>query len=302
MVGSIIDRPRTAGELAIRLEDESWCASYAYRIRWPKGFVCPTCGASNPESEFQDKPLCRACGRYSSITAGTLLHGSKKSLSTWLRALWWICGESSSISIMKLRKYLGFSSYQTGWAWMKKLRYAIELANQEKCRGITLVDSAPAGDPAESAQLLVAVESIARGRTTGRLRMKLCRSLDQEVISQFCGDVLATGSIIVFPGRKPFSSIHLQEMLYTVDDSSLFHEDIENICTSYRRWRHRKKYSWSHLCCRQDLVEEFCFFHNGVLTAGKMDIFETLVRVALTHPPIDFNTLKEVLVHPGGAR
>jgi len=301
MVGSIIDRPKTADELANRLEDESWCASYAYSIRWPQGFVCPTCGTAQPESGFQDKPLCRACGRYSSITAGTLLHGSKKSLSTWLRALWWVSGENSSLSIMKLRKYLGFTSYQTGWAWMKTLRRAIELTNQKKCQGITLVDSAPASDSAEGDQLLVAVESIARGRTTGRLHMKLYRSLDQEVISRFCRDALAAGSIIIFPGRQPFSSVHLQEILYTVDDSSGFHEDIETICTSYRRWRRRKKYNWSHLCCSQDLVEEFCFFHNGALTAGRVDIFETLVLVALSHKPAGFDVPKETPTHHGGA-
>ncbi|MGI9535918.1 MAG: hypothetical protein ACR2PB_02525 [Desulfocapsaceae bacterium] len=301
MVESIIATPKTADELAIRLEDDSWCASYAFRIRWPHGFVCLTCGAFHPESEFQIKPLCRACGRCSSITAGTLLHGSKKSLSTWLRALWWASGESSSISIMKLKNYLGFSSYQTGWAWMKKLRHAIELVNRKKCTGITLVDSAPAEVQGQGEQLLVAVESIARGRTTGRLRMKLCRSLDQELISRFCRAGVTAGSIIVFPGRKPFTSVHLQEMLYTVDDASLFHEDIDTICTSYRRWRRREKYSWSHLRCSQNLVEEFCFFHNGALTAGRVDIFETLVLAALTHQPADFDGLKEMPAHSGDA-
>ena len=301
MTGSIIDRPKTAAELAIRLEDESWCTSYAFRIRWPQGFVCPACGACHPETGFQNKTLCRACGRCSSITAGTLLHGSKKSLSIWLRALWWASGECSSFSIMKLRNYLGFSSYQTGWAWMKKLRQIIELVNRKKCRGITLVDAAPARGPAQGNQLLVAVESIARGRTTGRLRMKLCQSLNQELISQFCTDGVAGGSIVIFPRRKPFTSIHLQEILYTVDESSSSHEDIEKICASYHRWRRHEKFRWSHLCCSQDLVEEFCFFHNGALTADRVDIFETLVVAALTSQSAGLDELTEMLAHPGGA-
>ncbi len=301
MTGSIIDRPKTAAELAILLEDESWCTSYAFRIRWPQGFVCPTCGACHPESMFQSKTLCRACGRCSSITAGTLLHGSKKSLTTWLRALWWVSGECSSISIMKLRNYLGFSSCQTGWAWMKKLRRIIELVNRKKCRGITLVDAAPDRDPTQGNQLLVAVESIARGRTTGRLRMKLCQSLNQELISQFCTEGVAGGSIVIFPRRKPFTSIHLQEILYTVDESSSSHEDIEKICASYRRWRRHEKSRWSHLCCSQDLVEEFCFFHNGALTTDRVDIFETLVVAAFTSQSAGLDDLTEMQAHPGAA-
>ena len=112
MTGSIIDRPKTAAELAIRLEDQSWCTSYAFRIRWPQGFVCPACATEHQGYVQPEKPLCRACGRNSSITAGTILHGSKKSIATWLQALWWLSGERTSVSIGKLKRHLGFNSYQ----------------------------------------------------------------------------------------------------------------------------------------------------------------------------------------------
>ena len=131
--------------------------------------------------------------------------------------------------------------------------------------------------------------------------MKLYQSLNQKLISQFCTDGVAGGSIVIFPRRKPFTSIHLQEILYTVDESSSSHEDIEKICASYRRWRRYEKYRWSHLCCSQDLVEEFCFFHNGALTADRVDIFETLVIAALTSQSAGLDDRTEMQAHSGVA-
>lgn len=300
MIGSIANNPPPEVELDDRLDNESWCLSYAFRLRWPQGFVCPSCGAAHPKSSFQEKPLCRACGRSTSITAGTLLHGSKKSLGTWLRALWWLSGERCSISIMKLKNHLGFSSYQTGWAWMKKLRFIMALANRTKCRGIVLVDSVPVERPVTDEQLLSAIESVAHGHATGRLQMQLNDSLSREAIAQFCRQTVTPGSVIIGPGRAPFTSVRMEEMIYTTEDSSFHHEEILRLCASYQLWRRRNKCRWSPRLSTQSLVDEFCFFHNGTLCTNREPLFEDLVFKALTHPPLNLESLKELPASPGG--
>lgn len=299
MIDSLVDIRGTAPEFSVRLDDESWCASYAFGIRWPQGFVCPTCGTAHQASGFQQKPLCRACGRCSSITAGTLLHGSKKSLGTWLRALWWLSGERSSISIMKLKTYMGFRSYQTGWSWMQKLRLIIELTNRRKCRGIVLVDGVPAEVSADSDQLLTAVESVASGRTTGRLQMRRCGSLKQDIIERFCRQTVASGSVIIVPGREPFTSVDIREMICASEDSSFHHDDILRICASYRLW-HRRNKGWAPRHWAQSLVDEFCFLYNGRLYTNRVHLFETLVRVALSNSHEDFDQVEETVVSSGG--
>ena len=301
MIGTLVNSPKTDHEFADNLKHESWCASYAFRIRWPHGFVCPTCGAAHPESGFQQRPICRACGRSSSITAGTLLHGSKKSLGTWFRALWWLSGERSSISVTKLRSYLGFRSYQTGWAWLGKLRIIIQVTNRKQCHGIVLVDSVPITLSGNGAQLLTAVESVARGRATGRLQMKLCDSLSREVVTRFCNQAVMPGSIIIVPGRAPFTSVGMVDTIYTVEDSSLHHEEILRISASYRLWRRRNK-SWSPRHYSQSLADEFCFFHNGTLCTSRVHLFETLVVAALSQSPGDFDLFRETEALPGGLR
>ncbi|NNF48013.1 MAG: transposase [Desulfofustis sp.] len=302
MIDSLVHTPKSEAECALRLYDESWCAAYAVRLRWPQGFVCPVCAASHQGYVQSEKPLCRACGRSSSITAGTLLHGSKKSIATWLRALWWLSGEHTSVSIAKLKHHLGFRSYQTGWAWMKKLRFILHQVNRTQCRGIVLVDAVAADDCDKGDQLLTSVESIARGRSTGRLRIKVSAVLNQEFIAQFCRQAVTPGSIIIVPGRTPFDGFHMQEIVCTVDDSIFHHEDVLRISACYRLWRRQKKFRCTAQHNDQDLVDEFCYFYNRSLYTDRVHLFETLVSVALNHSHDDFRSLIEQSAAPGGVQ
>ena len=300
MVSAPVQSPTTEAELRLQLDDESWCAAYAFRLRWPQGFVCPTCGAATQSSARPEKPLCRACGRSSSITAGTILHGSKKSLATWLRALWWLSGERTSISITKVKKHLGFSSSQTGWAWMRKLRYIMAMVNRRKCRGVVLVDALAADDPGVPSELLVAVESVARGRSTGRVQMKLTAAVDQELIARFCRQAVSASSIIIAPGRPPFTDVDLQDTMYTVDHSTHHHEDALKIGACYRLWRRQNKSRLSATQYTQHLADEFCFFHNGLLYMDRVHLFEMLVLAALSPRQGDFNHAEEKWISLGG--
>ena len=228
------------------------------------------------------------------------MHGSKKSIAAWLRALWWLSGERSSISIAKLKRHLGFNSYQTCWAWMKKLRHILHLVNQTPCRGIVLVDAVAADDQGQGDQLLIAVESIARGRSTGRLQINVLEVLSQEVIAQFCRQAVTQGSVIIVPGRTPFNAFHLQEIVCTVDESTFHHEDVLRISACYRLWRRQQKFHCSARKSGRDLVDEFCFFYNGSLYTDRVHLFETLVSVALNHSPDEFRSQTEQSDAPGG--
>lgn len=300
MIGSLVHTPKSEAEIRVQLNDESWCTAYAYRLRWPQGFVCPACATEHQGYVQPEKPLCRACGRNSSITAGTILHGSKKSIATWLQALWWLSGERTSVSIGKLKRHLGFNSYQTCWAWMKKLRLILHLVNQSPCRGIVLVDAVAADDRNQGDQLLTAVESIARGRSTGRVQIKVSAVLSVEVIAQFCRQAVTPGSIIIVPGRTPFNGVHLQQIVCTVDDSIFHHEDVLRIVGCYRLWFRQKKSHCSAQQSGRDLVEEFCYFYNGSLYTDRVHLFETLVSVALNHSHDDFSSLTEHSAVAGG--
>jgi hypothetical protein len=294
MIDALVQPPKSEAECPLQLDDESWCVGYAFRLRWPQGFVCPVCSSADQGGDvLPENPVCRACGRSSSITAGSLLHGTKKSISTWLTALWWLSGEHTSIGIARLKRYLGFRSYQTCWAWMKKLRFIMHLVNQKECRGIVLVDAVAVNDRARAAHLLIAVESTARGRSTGRLRIKVTAALNQDLITNFCRRAVTPGSIVIVPGRTPFQGLRLPETVYTVDDSIVHHEDVLRISACFHLWRRQNKFHCSAQQSSQDLADEFCYFFNGSLYTDRVHRFETLVSTALNHCHDEYRSMLE---------
>lgn len=267
---------------AQKLQDESWCTSYAHKIRWPHGFTCPTCGFHQNDPSSGEHDVCRFCRRPKSITAATLLHGTKKKLCLWLQAAWWASGRRSSLSIKELQRYLAINSYQTAWSFVNKLRRAIRLMNQKKCSGVVLIDSGVLEISGESIPALAAVESIAAGRTTGWLKMQICQSLDPSIIQGFCEQVVDPGSFIDAPCREPFVSVCLQHCLYTSAGPSPSHNTVQQICSSYRSWYRQQKYRLCHFKTYQDALEEFCFFYNAKLFSSRSHHFEALVSALLT--------------------
>ena len=82
------DYPRSLLDFQRRFADDAACAQHLARQRWPDGFRCPACGHDKAWA-LRTKPWtyeCRGCRRQTSLKAGTLLHGSKLSLSLWFWA------------------------------------------------------------------------------------------------------------------------------------------------------------------------------------------------------------------------
>ena len=82
------DFPCSLIEFQRRFPDEGACASYLADARWPDGFRCPACG--HPKGwELSTKAFtweCAGCGKQTSVTAGTVMHGSKLPLTVWFWA------------------------------------------------------------------------------------------------------------------------------------------------------------------------------------------------------------------------
>ena len=70
---------------------------------------------------------CVVCRRETSVTAGTIFHGSRLPLGSWFAAIWYLVNQKQGVSALGLQRVLGFGSYQTAWAWLHKLRRAMVL-------------------------------------------------------------------------------------------------------------------------------------------------------------------------------
>src|SRR6266571_428645 len=117
MSGSEGRFPKSLIEFQGRFASESACAEYLFERRWPEGFVCPGCGDGRAWL-LKTKAFtyeCAACGRQTSVTAGTIMHASKLPLTSWFWAAFLMATHSNGISALQLQRQLGLGSYRTAW-------------------------------------------------------------------------------------------------------------------------------------------------------------------------------------------
>jgi hypothetical protein len=102
------DYPRTLAEFETRFATEDPCRAYLVQLRWPDGFRCPTCGAMKAWPVRARPTLfhCAACGRQTSVTAGTIFQDTRTPLPTWFRAMWWVTSQKTGASAIGLQQRL----------------------------------------------------------------------------------------------------------------------------------------------------------------------------------------------------
>ena len=101
-----------------RFPDEDACATWLFAARWPTCFRCPGCGAEKSRSHGGKRFTyeCASCGKQTSVTAGTILHGSKLPLTVWFWASYLMSTHSDGISALQLQKQLALGSYKSSVA------------------------------------------------------------------------------------------------------------------------------------------------------------------------------------------
>ena len=100
---------------------EEQCREALFRLRWPNGFVCPECGETS-YCELKSRKLyqCHKCHHQSSLSAGTIFHGTRLALKKWFLAIYLLTQRKKSISALEPKRELGVN-YNTAWLVKHKL-------------------------------------------------------------------------------------------------------------------------------------------------------------------------------------
>ena len=115
--------PSTLLEFQTQFPDDDHCWAYLRRARWPRGFLCPRCGGRGSHFLASRRlEQCRACRYQSSVTAGTVFHGTRVSLRVWFLGIFFLARHKKGISALQFQKDTGLGSYQTAWTLLHKLR------------------------------------------------------------------------------------------------------------------------------------------------------------------------------------
>lgn len=271
-----------------RFVDESSCKNYLYKLRFPNGFVCPNCGCTlysfvkRRGGKFQ----CRNCRKQTSLTAGTVMHKTHLSMTTWFWAIYLCARDKRGISATQLAAELELS-YETAWYLLIRIRRAM---SQRDCdyllSGIvemddTYLDAAKEGSKrgrgTSKVNVMVAISKDEDGRPCF-LKMKIIENLRGETVGAFAKENIKEGSTIQSDSyhsyKKPLSENYNHEFEVYDSNKDMLH------------WLHMvvgnaKAFILGtyHGNCRANLqavLDEFCYRFNR--RYAKNELFTRLLN------------------------
>ena len=286
--------PENEQQIRNRFSDEESCLAFLFHKRWPAGFQCPYCHWQHPLSVPSRSLICSHCGHPSSITTNTIMHGSKKPLSPWLFAIWWLCTSETETSAKNLQRLLNLSSYQTAWTWLQKLRMAMGTADNIPCQGVVELGCAPilpAGGRLHHSLIITAAETILPAGITGRIRMATIDRMEPALINEFLCTAVTQGSSIFAPGLPAYRELERAGYLNIIDSPTDNPHRAEQLIKSVEIWLnkvHRGGVTQKHL---QPYLDEFCFRNNSTMLPNPEAVCNLLLQGVIANKPKPYREL-----------
>jgi transposase-like protein len=297
-----IDYPGTFQDFDHWFSTESACHEFIAKLRWPKGSVCPGCGekVAKPSLVGRGLFLCRKCKRQTSITSGTLFHGSHKPLRTWFLAMWFVTSQKHGASALGLKRVLGLGSYDTAWSWLHKLRRAMVRPARDQLTGEVEVDETYVGGVGTKVRgrgakrkTIVAIAAEVRGRGPGRIRMAQIPDLSAPSLRGFVRDNVRQGSVLRTDAWSGYNGIEVMGYRHivtnisdTADPAHVVMPRVHRVASLLDRWWlsiHQGAIRPSHL---DYYLDEFTFRFNRRTSKARGLLFYRLMEQAVDCSPV----------------
>ncbi len=116
-------------EIYRRFPTKEAAIAHLEKVRWPKGPICPNCGADTvarkAEAGQRDRLQCWSCERSFSATAGTIFHNSHIDLQRWFLLISLMLNAKKGLSAMQAARDLDMRR-PTVWSMMHRIRAAMQ--------------------------------------------------------------------------------------------------------------------------------------------------------------------------------
>ena len=293
------DYPRTLAEFEARFATEQACREYLVQLRWPDGFACPRCGGGPARNTSRNRLVCASCRYQASLTAGTIFQDSRKPLTLWFRAVWWVTAQKNGASALGLQRILGLGHYGTAWTWLHKLRRAMVRPGRERLAGWVEVDEAYVGGKQKGApgrklvkQALVAIAAEEDGAGIGRIRLQRVPDASAASLEAFILEAVEPGSVIRTDGWPSYSKLHdlgyRHEASVTGGDPSKtdkYFPRVHRVASLLKRWllgTHQGAVEHKYL---DYYLDEFTFRFNRRTSRSRGMLFYRLLQQAVATAP-----------------
>ncbi len=208
--------PKDMREFRQHFSDANACREYLVQCRWPEGFICPNCSGKdawlNPKRYVFE---CKACGRQTSPTSGTVMHRSHLPLQEWFWAAYLVATHTPGISALQLQRHLGIGGYQNAWHLLHRLRKGMVNDARTRLSGPVEVDETYVGGREEGRsggrhagkKVIVAGAVEARGHGSGRVRLAVIKDVSAASLVSFVAASVERGSSIRSDAWKGYAAL-----------------------------------------------------------------------------------------------
>ena len=242
-------------------------------MRWPEGFVCPSCGHEDGWHLADDRFMCPSCSTRSAVTAGTIFD-------------------------------------RTAWAMLHRLRSVLVRPGRDLLSGTVQVDETYIGgaEPglvggrAKGKKVLtgIAVE-VHEPRGLGRCRISPLGDASAETLHGFVMDHVEPGSTIVTDGWPAYQG--LAQLGYEHDrrsqgaarargdDPNKLMPAVHRVVSLAKRWllgTHQGSADSAHM---SHYLNEFVFRFNRRRSRSRGMVFYRVLELAVGHEPMRFQDL-----------
>ncbi len=265
---------------------EHACVTYLFQKRWPWGFRCPFCQRVQKDMAPAYTVVCRYCRKQTSITAHTLMHGSKKNLVAWMRVASQFCFHEQGISARELQRLMELSCYQTAWSWLQKIRHGAALAESAPCRDTVLFDVIPlqiaAAGEKKTGQIAMALEMEHAKVESIRVRLLVLDNISPEQVSVAIMSLVQQDTILLLPDHYRMEISPLDERYQLTAPTEEQRTRGQLLLQETSNWLERLYCGAIDSCYLQSYLDEFCFRHNTVSWPDRLAVLDHLLSGLIT--------------------
>lgn len=289
------DYPKSVAEFEARFATEKGCREFLFQQRWPDGFRCARCQGSKYWRVRHTVLECSSGHHQTSVLAGTVFQDTRKPLTMWFRAMWYVTSQKNGASALGLQRVLGLGSYQTAWVWLHKLRRAMVRPGREKLSGWVEVDETWLGGLEEGVagrkkgeKALIVIAAEADGPGIGRIRMRPIQDATAGSLHSFIEDCIERGSILHTDGWQGYVGLDKKGYGREVSvlrgrrkEASVVMPRVHRVVSLLKRWllgTHQGAVSHEHLAY---YLDEFTFRFNRRKSKSRGKLFYRLVQQAV---------------------
>lgn len=306
--------PGTYAVMRSWFPDDASCLDYLDWLRWPSGFICPSCSSTSFWELSRGERRCASCRRRVSRIAGSIFQDTRTPLTVWFAAAWQLTTQKNGISALGLKRVLGLGSYQTAWAMLHRFRAAMIRPGRERLKGDVEVDeiywggskSGKRGRGAKGKFLVAIAVEQRTPKGYGRARMQVIPDASSAVLRDFLQTHIEPGSQIVTDGLKSYPWACGKDYPHqpcNIRASGLPAHiklpGVHRVASLAKRWllgTHQGAVEGDHL---QAYLNEFCFRFNRRHSRARGMLFFRLMQLSVGAPPVTYRSL---VVNPKSKR